>query len=331
VGNAKTLFTGDLSVSVMKNEFNIDLPDTHFKGAILNELKGDVIGTTANIYSTLANLFLDKTFFNIKSRSLSSHYLLKVNNLAFFNKMANQKLVGKASVDGNLKFNKQLYTKGIATVNKNLFNYELTYPELTVISKKFDSMDILKTLSMPQIFKTYANVDLKYNIQSKKGKLNLTFDKGVLMNTKLFKTIKAITGLDLTLEVYKNGFLKTDINDKILKNIFELKSKNTTISSKKTISDVAKSTIDSEIDFTILGMPLKIFLTGNMKKPDIKTDFSEILKSKMKLNNLKDIKNLKNIKNKVNTKNLKKNLNNNIKENVNELKKGLKGLFNNFK
>jgi len=327
-GNAKTLFAGNLSSPLMKKDFNIDLPGTKFKGEIIKKLSDNKLGILANIYTTLGNLFLDKTYLNLKNSSLVSHYLLKVDNLAIFNKMTNQNLQGKASVNGNLKFKEKndIYTKGIAKINKNSFDYVLTYPELVVTCKRFDSIDILKTLSMPRIFKTYADIKLNYSVTNKTGKLKVTFAEGILQNIRLFNIIKKITGIDLSLEVYRNGYLTTDIDDKILNSVFELKSKNSVISSKKTILNIDKSTIDSEINIEVIGIPLKIFLTGNMKKPDVKTDFSEVLKAKFKklpnvkeLNKINDLKNIK--------KNLKKGLGKDLNKNIKDIKKGFKSFF----
>ncbi len=333
-GEGKTLFHGNLVASTVKKDFQVDLPYTKFKGEILNNLKDNKIFTVANIYSSLANLKLDKTIFNFKDKSLISHYIVDLFNLALFNKMADQKFVGKGKVEGNLKYTKSIFTEGLVYINKNKLNYRLTYPELVITSDKFDSMDILKTISYPQIFKTFANINLKYNLLNKKGKLNLTFKKGVLQNTKLFKTVKKITGVDLALEVYKDGFLTTDINDKLLKNVFELKSKKTKISSDKTIIDLNKSIIDSLIHFDILGLGIKIFITGNLNKPDIKTDLSDIFKNQLVPQNVE--KNIKEIKSNVKkqSKVIKKELKG-IKKQSKDIKKQIKNikknLFNNFK
>ena len=333
-GEGKTFFIGNLVASTIKKDFQVGLPYTKFKGEILNNLKDNKIFTVANIYSSLANLKLDKTIFNFKDKSLISHYIVDLFNLALFNKMADQKFVGKGKVEGNLKYTKSIFTEGLVYINKNKLNYRLTYPELVITSDKFDSMDILKTISYPQIFKTFANINLKYNLLNKKGKLNLTFKKGVLQNTKLFKTVKKITGVDLALEVYKDGFLTTDINDKLLKNVFELKSKKTKISSDKTIIDLNKSIIDSLIHFDILGLGIKIFITGNLNKPDIKTDLSDIFKNQLVPQNVE--KNIKEIKSNVKkqSKVIKKELKG-IKKQSKDIKKQIKNikknLFNNFK
>ncbi len=331
-GDAKTLFGGNLSTQLMKKDFNIDLPGTKFKGEIIKKLSDNKISVLANIYTTLGNLFLDKTFLNLKDNSLVSHYILKADNLAIFNKLTNQNLKGKAKVEGNLKFKNKndIFTKGFAKINKNRFDYTVTYPEVVVTCNKFDSMDILKTLSMPQIFQTEAKIKLNYNIMKKKGNVKLTFKEGVLKNIGLFNIIKKITGIDLALEVYKNGYLNTDINDKLISNVFELKSKNSTISSKKTLLNTKTSTIDSVINIEVIGIPLKVFLTGDMKKPEVKTDFSEALKAKFKrLQNIKelkkfqDIKKLKKLKNQIKTRDIKKSVN----KNLHNIKKSFKSFF----
>ena len=319
-GNGKTLFTGNLLSKNIYKDFQINIPHTKFNGEILNNFKNQIIYTTANIYSNLANIFLKKTLFYLKNNSLTSQYFIDIPQLNVFNDLAQQKLNGFAKINGQLKFDKRIFTKGTIKINNNTLKYTFNEPNLNIFSKSFDSIDILKTLSYPPIFKTLANVNLDYNIISKKGVLNINFDKGLFGNTNLFRTIKKFTGVDITIEVYRNGFLKTLINDKLYKTDFDLKSKKTKFSSKNLLVDLNKKTINGKIDADILGAIIHIILSGNLNNPDIKTDIRDIFKNQLlNTNNLKQ-----------NTEFIQKQLDKKKKE-IKNIKKQFKGILNNFK
>ncbi len=318
-GNGKTLFTGHFISKNINKDFQINLPYTKFSGEILNSFKNGIIYTTANIYSNLAKIFINDTLFHMNDNTLTSHYKVEIPQLSAFNNLANQKFQGFAKIDGKLKFNKKIFTNGTITINNNILNYTFNDPKLNIFSKNLDSIDLLKTLSYPTIFKTIAKLNLDYNVSTKKGVLNINFDKGVFGNTNLFRTIKKFTGVDITIEVYRNGFLKTLINNKILTSDFDLKSKKTEFSSKNLIVDLNKNIINGRVDANILGAIIHILISGSLNKPEIKTDIQDLFKNQL-INNLKK-PDLKNIKQQIKQQ----------KKEIKNIKKGLKGLFNNFK
>ncbi len=323
-GNGKTLFTGHILGKNIYKDFQINVPYTKFNGEILNTFKDNIIYTNANIYSNIAEIFISKALFYLKTKTLTSNYIINIPKLSVFNELAQQHFKGFAKISGKLKFDKKLFTNGTIKINNNTLTYTFNQPDFNLSSNNFDSIDILKTLSYPPIFKTLAKLNLDYNVNTKKGILNINFDKGVFGNTNLFRTIKKFTGVDITIEVYRNGFLKTLINDKLLNTDFDLKSKKTEFSSKNFIVDLNKKIVNGKVDADILGALIHIIISGNLNKPEIKTDIKDIFKNQLlNINNVKE-----------NEKNIKKNIEKEIKKKKNEIKsikKQLKGLFNNFK
>ncbi|GEM_PF-4063986 len=317
-GSNETMFTGRIENELINKDFDLTLPPAKFNGKVIKTLKDNSVSIFGKVYSDLANITIDNSSFNLTTKDFKSDYTISIPNISLLKGITKHKLKGNSQIEGKLFFNKELLTTGLLRLNKNLINYEFKESKLYANSDKLDFMDLLKTLSYPQVFETYAKLDFIYDLPSKSGKIALKFDSGVLKNIDSLKDFKRYTGVDFDLEIYKNGFMNCDIKDKILNIVFDLKSQKTEISSKKTIIDSEKGEIDSLINLDILGMPIGMHLSDNVSKPTIKINTKELLKNQLisppdpieKIDEKKvkkDIKkgvkklkgNLKNIKNKL--------------------------------
>ena len=134
----------------------------------------------------------------------------------------------------------------------------------------------------PKVFDSKANLNLDYNLAKKTGKLNGALVNGHFLSNEFSTLLNQLAKFDLTKEVYESVDVKSDINDKIIKSVINMKSKNTKIDVTSSTLDLNKSNIDADITANILKYTIGIDVSGNMTKPNVKFDTGDLLKSKAK-------------------------------------------------
>ena len=274
---------GVLNYPVVKREFNIELPnkpvyDAHIK----TELKDKKAISTIDFNTFAANIDTAKTVFDIKSGVLTTDYTVIVPSLAKLYFITKQKMRGDLRITGDVEFNKKL----LATFNlkefDGLVNGKLDGDRLSVDAKDIQILKLLHMMYYPEIFNSPVNLDLDYNLVSKKGTSKITSTNGQFLTNKTSDMLKKLTGYDLALEVYNTINLDTNINDTLLTNNLLMKSKNSQIKSNRLNLDMKNSTIDGDIALEYRDLELGIGLTGNITDPSVKLDTSKLIKINIK-------------------------------------------------
>lgn len=274
---------GVLNYPVVKKEFEIELPknpiyDLHIKTKLQNKKASSIV----DLNSFAANVDTSKTVFNLETGVLTSDYTLMVPSLAKLYFLTNQKMRGDLRVTGDIKQDKKLF----ATFNLKEFdgevNGKLDADQLSVDAKGIQISELLHMMYYPEIFKSPVDVDLDYNLVSKKGTSKIKSSNGQFLTNKAMSMLKKFTKYDMTLEVYNKVNLDTKINDTFLVNNLLMQSKNSQIQSNKLNLDTKNNTIDADIDLEYRGLKAGIGLSGNTTSPNVKLDTSDLLKVKAK-------------------------------------------------
>ncbi|MEA3497932.1 MAG: hypothetical protein U9R16_02620 [Campylobacterota bacterium] len=278
-----TLSNGMLNNNIIKKDFNITLPSKPtFKLDALTTLDKNIISTKTNIKTFVANIDTKATIFDTKTSTLNSDYIVTIPNLSKLYFVTNQKMKGDIKINGDVVFKDTL----TATFNSNKFNGKiagkLEKDDLKVSIKDINSLKILDMIYYPMVFNSTVDLNLDYNIKSKKGKSNLTMKDGKFLPNQLSDTIKKFIQKDLTTEIYKTTVIKTDINNQKLNSTLFMESKNSKITSDKIFIDLEKSKIDSDIDLTYFKYAVGIKLTEQLTNPKVKIDTNKLVKSKAK-------------------------------------------------
>jgi len=274
---------GVLNHPVVKKHFDMDLPkraiyDLHVK----TNLKDKKAISVVDFNTFAANLDTSKSVFDLNSGVFTTDYTLVVPSLAKLYFATKQKMRGDIKVTGDVKFDKKL----LATFNLNKFdgsvNGKLDGDNLIVDAKDIQILKLLHMMYYPELFKSPVNLDLDFNLATKKGTSKITSINGQFLTNQTISMLKNLTSYDLTLEVYDVINLDTDINDTFLTNTLLMQSKNSQIKSNRLNLDTKKSTIDADIDLDYRKYNIGIELTGNIQDPNVNIDSSKILKTKAK-------------------------------------------------
>jgi hypothetical protein len=261
--------------------FKSRMPKTTFHAKTFTTLNKKSIDTKAEIFSTLADLYLKKAHFDMKEGALKSDYLVKIDNLDQLYFVTERHLKGSLTAEGDIKKAKDLDFTTHAKIAGGTVDAKLHNNDFHADINQLQTLDILDMLLYPKIIKSSIDADLDYNIATSKGLLKGFLSHGKFTKNQVLDLTKQYAHIDL----YKQRF-NGDIGAKIDKeNIFaslNLKSNTSSIVTKNTYINSKTKQIRSLIDINANKHPLVVKLSGDITKPKVRIDASKILKKEAK-------------------------------------------------
>ena len=189
---------------------------------------------------------------------------------------------GDIKINGDVKFKDYL----TASFNSNKFGGQidgtLVKDLLEVSIKDINSLKLLNMMFYPEIYDSKINLNLNYDIKSKKGNSNLVMNNGKFLVNQVSETIKKFIKKDLTTEIYEVAKIKTKIDNQKLDSTLLMTSHNSKISSDKFFVNLETSEIDSKINLEYYKYKIGLILTEDLTSPKVDIDANELLKSKAK-------------------------------------------------
>lgn len=292
-----TISNGIVNNPLVNKSFDLKLKNAlTFKTNTNTNLKGTQAITKANVNTTLANVEVQKAIYDISKLKLNSDYKVIVPSFAKLYDLSQTKMRGKAVIIGDIEQSADiLKVTGASNILGGALNYELLNNTFKADVKNIEVKQATYMMYYPEVFDSKANLNLDYNLASKKGKVAGNLLNGHFLPNEFSTLLNTLTKFDLTKEIYESVDVNSDINDKIIKSVINMKSKNTQIDVTDSTLDLNKSTIAANIDTKIKSYEIGIKVSGDMTSPKVKFDTGDLLKSKAKeeVGNLID-KNIKN-------------------------------------
>lgn len=283
-GFIKTKITNGVVANALINKnFDTKLKDIlAFKGDINTKLVPNSVLTKADIYTSMANVFVKEASVDLNTMLIKSDYLLNISDLSKLFDVTQTKMRGKIDINGDIKKDKDLLVNG----NSKLLDGELKFKLLNDDFKaNIDGVEMLKVLHMlyyPEIFTSKSKLALEYNLAKQSGVVQGDLLNGQFKKNEYSTIINTFAKLDLTKEVYEKVALKSDINKNIIKSTISMKSKLTQIEVNPSTLDTKKSLIDALVKTDIKGIKFDTKISGNLTNPDVKVDTSKLLQSGLK-------------------------------------------------
>ena len=258
-------------------KFKSAMPRTTFKLTTNTVLNGNIVDTKLNLISSLATFNIKKARVNLKDSSILSDYITTIPNLDKLYFATDRHLKGAISVNGELKKGKDLdlsiHTKiAGGTVDAKLHNDDF-HAKLASI----ETLDALKMLIYPQMFKSSLNGVLDYNIAKAKGTFNGHLLDGKFTQNKMLDLVRKFGRVDMYVQRFK-GDVTANINKEHILASLDLVSNSSSIKTKNTKLNSKTKYIDSKIDIVANNNPLTITLKGNSSSPKISIDAEKLIK-----------------------------------------------------
>lgn len=278
-----TVLDGRVNNAVVNKAFDQKLVQSlNFKANVKTKVSQKEAISTLSAYTTMANVFVKKAVFDLKTHAINSDYEVKVDDLSKLYDVAQMKLRGNLALTGEVVKHKKLLVKGNSDIFDGKMKFELLNDDFTATVKNIELLNALHTMYYPEIFTSRGNIALNYNLKEKKGQVSGDLAKGQFLPNKYSLLLKNLAKFDITKEVYEDTRFKSNINKDIIKSTLNMKSKYTQIKVTKSTLNSKLRTVDAMIDTIIKDVVLKTKVTGSLDKPKISIDTSELVKSKLK-------------------------------------------------
>ena len=236
----------------------------------------------ADFNSDILNLKLKESKFNANTQSLQGLYSLHVedlNNLYMFTQRA---MKGVLQVDGNYS-----YANGAVLVDgkTGFLDANSTFNlEDNVFHVRSDDLSIVKVTDMlyyPQVFDSFATLEADYNLTNKVGLVNVNALNGKLMKSELTDIVQAVSGFDLSSEIFKDSLFRGKIADKKVDFSLLMNGLESYFKIPTGYVNLDSNEIKSDFDVKIKKKDFQGSINGSLDKPEVKLNSSEYLKQKL--------------------------------------------------
>lgn len=260
-------------------EFKSPMPSTTFTLNTNTKLNGDIADTKVNLKSSLANLAIKQARVNLKDSSIVSDYVTTIPNLDKLYFATERHLRGSLKANGELKKGKDLDFTMHSKVSGGNVDAKLHNDDLHADIKSVQTLEVLKMLIYPEVFKSSLNGVLDYNLAKQKGKFKGDLVDGKFTKNQMLTLVKQFAKVDLYKEKFK-GDVSADINkENILASLY-LKSNTASIVTKNTKLNSKTKKIKSKIDIDANKHPITIKLSGVATSPKVEIDAQKLLEKK---------------------------------------------------
>jgi hypothetical protein len=253
------------------------MPRTTFSAVTTTKLYGDKIDTKADIISSLAKVTIKQARMDLGKELLASDYKAVVLDLDKLYFATERHLKGGITVTGDLKKGKHLDLNAHADTLGGALDANLHDDDLHADLKGIQTLDALKMLIYPQVFKASLEGTLDYNLKSQKGLFYAKLGSGQFAQNIMIDLIKQLGRVDLYKERFK-GTLQSKINKELTYTNLDIRSNKSSITGKNIKLNSKTQQIKAKLDVVANNNPIGVKIKGNVNKPDVKVDVSKLIK-----------------------------------------------------
>ena len=228
--------------------------------------------------SNIANLNIKDLIFDFKTSNLVGKYNFTSDDLSKLKDFTKTTLKGDIKIDGNIKTNNnKLILDGKSNIAKGNFDFILNDNILDINLKDGNMRDLLILINQKDNFDAKVNMELNYNLFTKKGDLIADFLNGHFLENDFTKLVKQFANTDLTKEVYETSKLNTKIDDKVLTSNLFMQSQRSKIEVNNSKIDLEKNIISAKIDTEIKDNKFSVSLENDLHNPALSFDLKDVL------------------------------------------------------
>lgn len=279
--STKTTLTlsGTTNNAVMKQEMDMDMPNTNFtlkSNIILDKGVGEANST---LDSDIAQVKLTKTQINLNNVAFEAPYEAIIPNLKKLKFLTGIELAGDFKAKGIAKFKDTLYADFNTQSLGGSIDAKLDNNKLTASLKDINTLKLLTMAQVKPVFSSNMNGNLNYDTLIQKGTLKAVISNGKLMPNQITELAEKYLKTDITKEAYEDAGLDAIIDKDIITADIGLKSHNTAIFAKGASINTDKGTINADFKFQIKDKYIYLKARNSLESPTISIDANELIKA----------------------------------------------------
>lgn len=254
-----------------------NMPGITFDAKTNSRLNTNSIDTSVDFNSNLATFDIKKASYDINSKTLNTDYKVKLLDLSKLYFVTNRDLKGSVLVDGRLKKDKDLHLTAHSNIFDGKVDAVLHNDDFTADLDNLQTLPLLDMLVYPQIFASSLDGKLDYNLAKKSGRFDAKLRDGHFTNNQMINLVRQYAKTDLYKEKFL-GDLHAGIKKEQIIASLHLNSNNAQIDTKDLKLNSKTKIIDAKIRVEANKNPLTVTLKGNVEKPRIGIDATELIK-----------------------------------------------------
>lgn len=286
IGSLKGKVTTDIKNGLLNSayltktyEFKSLMPKTTFNSATTTILNGNLLDTKVDFNSNIANLDIKKASFDVKQSSLKADYIVTIPNLDKLHFVTEQHMKGGVAINGELSKAKDLDLTAHTKVAGGDIDVKLHNNDLHAKLKSVETMELLRMLIYPELFKSTLNAEIDYNLQENKGLMSGQVVDGHFVDNIAFDLIKQYAKFDMYKESL-NGDISAKINKENILASLDLRSKQASIKTEDAKLNTKSNTIYSDVTIQAKKDVIAVNIKGDINAPKVKVDLEKFMKTK---------------------------------------------------
>lgn len=265
-----------------EQKFKTKMPETTFSLATISELNNEYIDTNVIFNSSLAGISMDKMRVNLKEKTTQSDYTITIPELQKLYFVIERHLDGSLKATGEFRKTKEdldvtLHSK----IAGGVIEATMHNKEIKADLKSIQTLQAMKILKYPPIFKAVMDGRANYNTEDKKGDVKAKIVDGGFEDNLVFAMVKQYGKIDMYREKFE-GELSANIKQEKVVASFDLRSRTSSIKTVGTKINSELETIESKIDIDANKHKIAVLLSGDKSKPKVNVDVEEVFKDQIK-------------------------------------------------
>lgn len=271
---------GTTNNAVMKQEMDMDMPNTNFTLTSKVTLKEGVGEVNSQLSSDIASLNLAQTNIDLKNFAFKVPYVATIPDFKKLKFLTGAELAGNFKGDGIAKLeNNKLYADFATQSFGGSINAQLNDDKLTAKIANVNTLKFFEIAQLKPVFSSDMNGDLNYDTITQKGTLKAVLSNGKLIPNEITNLAEKYLKTDITKEAYEDTGLNATINKKLISADIGLKSKNTAIYAQGASIDLDKNNINADLKFQIKDKYILLKARNSLKSPSLSIDANDLIKA----------------------------------------------------
>lgn len=243
-------------------------------------VKDGIANLNTKLKTSMGDLILDNTVYDLKNTSVQSRYSLSIPKLEKTYALTGKKLYGAMKLVGTLTKDKILKIRGSTDSLGGEIHYDLTGDKLHSKMTRVALENILGLMGQDKLVQGDAYGTAKYDIKKKVGVVNIDIKSFQIKASSTTNMVKMFIGKDPTDIIYSSTRLDAKIDGDVTTYTLKAKGSRSSIAVTEGKLDKEKDTHSGKLKFVYEKYVVTGTIRGTIDSPSIIIDPSSIMQSK---------------------------------------------------
>ncbi|MDX1295782.1 MAG: hypothetical protein R3302_05935, partial [Sulfurimonadaceae bacterium] len=282
-GTVNTSVTkGLVNGTLVSKQFDfLPMPKTTFATETTSKLSGHTVTTHSNVKSTLANVTGKKATVDLNTGYVRADYRVDVPDLNKLYFITERPLKGGITLTGDMVKEKDLDITSHSDTLGGTLDVKMHNDDIHAVIKNVQTLEALKMLTYPEIFKSTMNGTFDYNVIKQKGTFKADLNNGIFTRNIMLDLLQQMAGMDLYKERFTGTVNSAIVKEEITTNL-DLRANKSSISGKDIYLNSKTKQVRANLDVVANRNPVSVKIKGSVDSPKVNLDLSDLAEKEAK-------------------------------------------------